>query len=138
MLIFLLVIQFSKLWNSHLRPDPRFPIYHAVGEWLSLNTPAEATVGTLEVGIIGYYAQRPMVDFSGLIQPAIAVELGNRGSYAAAAYWAIAQYHPDYLVLKAGEFPDVEAKYLPGCQRQATFAGETYSFNSDMHIYACP
>jgi hypothetical protein len=136
--LFLLVVQFGKLWNMHLSPDQRIPIYHAIGEWLSANSPSEATVGTLEVGIIGYYAQRPMVDFSGLIQPEVAINIGESGSYAAAAYWAIAQYAPNYLVLRAGEFPDVEAKYLPECQLQATFLGEAYHFNSEMSVYACP
>jgi hypothetical protein len=41
------------------------------------------------VGIIGYYAQQPMIDFAGLIQPEIAVQLGQTGSYSAAASWAI-------------------------------------------------
>ena len=42
-------------------------MYGVVGDWLQDHTPPHATVGTLEVGIIGYYSQRSMVDFAGLI-----------------------------------------------------------------------
>ena len=47
----------------------RLKIYSALGKWLDANLPPEASVGALEVGIIGYYSHRSMVDFAGLIQP---------------------------------------------------------------------
>ena len=137
-LLFLLLLQAGKLWNQHLRPDARYPIYRAAGEWLRQNTPANASVGTLEVGIIGYYARRPMIDFSGLIQPDIAVALGQTGSYAAAAYWAVTQYTPDVLVLQQGLFPEIESTILSHCQLEISYPGADYDYAFNLGIYTCP
>ena len=57
-------------------PDQRLSIYPRVGEWLRTHTGPNATVGTLEVGMVGFYSQRPMIDFAGLIQPETALQLG--------------------------------------------------------------
>ncbi len=81
------------------RPDPRLAVYQEIGEWLKSETPQTATVGTLEVGIIGYYSQRTMIDFSGLIQPEIARQLSVEGTYGGSTKWAIEHYAPDYVVL---------------------------------------
>lgn len=134
----LLLAQMDKLWNMHHTPDPRYPVYRAIGEWLRENTPSDTAVGTLEVGIIGYYAQRTMVDFSGLIQPEIAGILGTSGSYADAARFAYENIHFDYLVLHQGMFPDLEAEIPSGCQRQVTLPGEVYDYAYNVDIYACP
>jgi hypothetical protein len=47
-----------------------------------------------EVGVLGYYAERPMVDFLGLLEPDVADALA-RGDL----YWALLHYQPDYLAL---------------------------------------
>jgi hypothetical protein len=138
LLVGLLVLQLGHLWQMHLAPDPRLPIYRAAGQWLNAHTPAETSVGTLEIGIIGYYAQRPMVDFAGLIQPAIATQLGQSGSYAESARWGFDTYKPDYVVLHQGLFPALEAEVLSRCQHQVTFPAEEYNYTFDMSIYACP
>ncbi len=41
--------------------------YTEVGKWLSRSTPANATVSCVEVGIIGYYSERRIVDLMGLV-----------------------------------------------------------------------
>jgi hypothetical protein len=133
-----LLFQIGKLWNMHFSPDPRYPIYRAVGDWLRENSPSEASVGTLEVGIIGYYAQRTMVDFSGLIQPDIAAQFGQAGSYNAVAQWAVRQYKPEYLVLQQGLFTEIETGTLSQCQQQVTLPGEAYGYTYDMGIFFCP
>jgi hypothetical protein len=138
LMTFLLLVQADKLWNQHLKPDARYPIYRAAGEWLRENTPTDASVGTLEVGIIGYYARRPMVDFSGLIQPDIAVILGQTGSYPAAGYWAVSLYSPQYLVLQQGQFPEIEANILPLCQVEISFPAAPYGYAFNLDIYSCP
>ncbi|WP_322487845.1 glycosyltransferase family 39 protein [Chloroflexus sp.] len=79
--------------------DQRLTVYRAAGEWLAANTAPAASVATLEIGIIGYYAQRPLIDFAGLLQPDIAAQLGS-GGFPAAAQYAIDRYQPQYLVLQ--------------------------------------
>ena len=77
-----------------LQQPSRLELYRAVGDWLKENTPPDARVGTLEVGIIGYYSQRPMVDFAGLIQPEVARQLRQNTTYDDAALWAAQRYRP--------------------------------------------
>jgi len=89
--------------------DQRLVVYRAAGEWLAAYTAPTATVATLEIGIVGYYAQRPMIDFAGLVQPDIAGQLGP-GHYIAAASYAIDRYRPDYLVLYEHIFPLLAAR----------------------------
>src|SRR4030067_669086 len=84
----LALAQGYSLWNLRRQADPRQAIYRAVGEWLQLNTETDSQVGTLEVGIIGYYADRPMVDFAGLIHPAISAQFTTQTTYQDSALFA--------------------------------------------------
>ena len=138
----LLLILLSAQGISAMRlkgtPDTRIAIYRAVGEWLRTNTPLQASVGALEVGIIGFYAQRQMLDFAGLIQPEVALQLQKNTTYEDAAQWAIGRYHPDYLVLLDGLFPGLESEYIPNtCCLEKTITGLSYNYAGDINIYAC-
>lgn len=75
-------------------PEVKTDVYRRVGEWLAVNTPADADVGVTEVGVMGYYSRRRMVDFLGLLRPEVAEAL-RRGDVA----WALFHYQPDYLAL---------------------------------------
>ncbi len=101
-------IEMASVRTISQHPDARLGIYQEVGEWLFTNTPADASVGTLEVGIIGYYAQRPMIDFAGLLQPDVVQVFRPDATYDDTAQWAIEQYRPDYLVLQVGVLPRME------------------------------
>jgi len=82
--------------TSKVLPEAKVDSYRRVGEWLAANTPEGTLVGVTEVGIIGFYAQRPMVDFLGLLQPDVARAL-QRGDMA----YALLRYQPDYVALTA-------------------------------------
>ena len=118
--------------------DPRAAIYRDVGLWLQENTPETAKIGALEIGIIGYYAQRPVIDFAGLIQPLTAAQLSRDTTYDEVAEWASQHYQPDYLILQAGLFPQLEAGYAAQyCQVVHQFPGQAYGYQEDLDIYAC-
>lgn len=137
LVLLLLVAQARPLW-SHRRPaDPRYKIYRAVGEWLQANTLPGAAAGMLEVGVIGYYAHRPVVDFAGLIQPAVAAQLQRDTTYDDAAFWAVNHYRPDYLVLFPNVFPRLEGYIADRCDLVVTFLGVEYGYSQDIWIYAC-
>lgn len=105
LLLLLCLPQLSGLRYLYTHPDSRAGIYREVGEWLAKNTPPEASIGALEVGIIGYYADRRMIDFAGLIQPDVGQQMRYETTYEDTAIWAVHQYHPNYLVLNPGWFP---------------------------------
>jgi len=120
------------------QPDARYAIYRAAGEWLADHTDADATVGALEVGILGYYARRPMVDFAGLIQPEVAAQLAVGTDYEHAALWAVEHYQPQYLALFPGDFPSLELEYVAQhCRLSEAFAGQKFGFGKDLAIFDC-
>jgi hypothetical protein len=140
--IFLLVLlSFSQAFHLGLvrqNSDFRFPIYKAAGIWLRENTTEDAVVATLEVGITGYFAQRTMIDFAGLIQPEVAEIFNYDRHYEAAAIWASENYRPDYLLIFDGQFPDLRNRYLPkACELVRNLEGETYNYPTDLQIFKC-
>jgi hypothetical protein len=87
--------------------DSRLEVYRQIGQWLEANTPPEASVGLLEVGIVGYYAERPVADFAGLIQPEVARRFTPSTTYQESAGWTIRTYEPDYVLLHRGTFAEI-------------------------------
>jgi hypothetical protein len=81
---------------SKVLPEAKVDVYEQAGRWLRANTPPEALVGVTEVGVMGYYSERPMLDFLGLLEPDVAEALA-RGDLT----WALLRYQPDYLALTA-------------------------------------
>ena len=135
----LALAQASALNRMRQTPDNRLVIYQEVGQWLADNTPPNATVGTLEVGIIGYYARRPIVDFAGLIQPDVAGQLAAQTTYDDAALWAMRFYRPDYLAIRDGSLPRLEQEATAsGCEPVQHFAGAPVGFSGDMTVFTCP
>ena len=72
-------------------------LYIETGRWLAAHTPPRSRVGYYEIGYIGFYGDRPMIDALGLIDPAIAPAV-------VAHDWARAfrQSRPDYILEKPG------------------------------------
>lgn len=67
--------------------------YVAAGRWLAEHTPPGSTAGLVEVGLVGYYSQRPIIDFLGLVTPGVDPYLVKH-DYAG----MMEAYHPDYYV----------------------------------------
>lgn len=55
----------------------RYDFYKYVGEKIKNETPSNASVGVTEIGIIGWYSERRIIDFCGLLQPHISENLGS-------------------------------------------------------------
>ena len=122
--------------RSH--PDPRLGIYEEVGNWLRENTEPDSSVGALEVGIIGYYGEREMVDFAGIIQPAIAAQLGPSSTYEDAAIWGTQRYQPDFVVLNSLGYPRLlEEIVKPRCHSEEEFVGIPYGYEGNLIVYHC-
>ena len=118
--------------------DNRLVIYGVAGEWLRHHTPLNASIGTLEVGILGFYAQRRMIDFAGLIQPEVSDQFTRYTTYEDGALWAVEHFHPDYLVLFEHQFPRLEQVYTaPHCNVIQRFAGKLYGYSNDLNVYIC-
>ncbi len=137
----LIILLAAVLWGQgkgvnyiYHHPDKRVDIYRQVGTWIDENTLPEASVGTLEVGIIGYYAHRRMIGFAGLIQPDVAQQMRQETTYQDTTLWAVQHYRPDYLVMR----PDEASAYdlvLEHCSTQQVFTSEKYQ--GELTVYEC-
>ena len=68
--------------------------YRSAGLWLAANTPVNATVAAVEIGFIGWYSDRPIVDILGLVNPLNAAAVGRRDLFT----W-LGLYAPDYILV---------------------------------------
>jgi hypothetical protein len=136
LLAILLIAQITSLQGLAGVPDQRVAIYKQVGNWLRENTPEHISVGSLETGLIGFYAQRRMIDFAGLLDPDIAKSMPEGGTFEDAARYAVERYHPEVIVLQEGLFPALEEKYIPeNCRTMVRFEDERYPY--PVVLYNC-
>ena len=70
----------------------------AVARWVHQNTPPDATIAAHDIGAIGYFSQRPLLDLAGLISPDVAPLLDDEA--ALADY--VRDSQADYLVTAPG------------------------------------
>jgi hypothetical protein len=134
----LTISQFNLFLQVRKYTDNRVKIYRSVGNWLRENSDPDATVGSLEIGVIGYYAHRPMIDFAGLLYPKVADKLTANSSYAVTAKWVAEHMRPDYFVLQDGSFGGLEQGYIARhCEREKTFPGKLYGYALNLQVYKC-
>jgi len=130
-------IQFFGLRNLSTNKDKRINIYRDIGTWISENTPPESTIGVLEVGIIGFYSQRTMIDFAGLIRPDIITQKKIFETYQEKSIWIIHYQKPDYLILHKNFFSrDIPTFLTNQCILIKNFECIDNQ-HVDMEIYQC-
>ena len=76
-----------------------------MAHWLRENTPADATIATHDIGALGYFARRRLLDTTGIITPCVLEYLrpGVAADSGVLAYLQTAR--PDYLVILPGWYP---------------------------------
>lgn len=52
-----------------IRSNPVQLHYRNIGLWIRFNTPPDAQIAAVEIGTLGFYSRRPMIDILGLITP---------------------------------------------------------------------
>jgi hypothetical protein len=70
----------------------------AVARWLARNTPADALIASHDIGAIGYFAERPLLDLAGLITPDIIPWLTDEDTLSQ----YVLRSSADYLVTAPG------------------------------------
>jgi len=97
---------------SKVLPETKVDIYERVGRWIAANTPATATLGVTELGVMSYYAKRTTYDFLGLTLPSELPAI-RRGDFVG----GLLRLQPDYLALTS-----INALYDANPQRDDWFA----------------
>lgn len=59
-----------RWWLAPGQGDWRLPAYRAAGTWIRDHTPPGSEVALEEIGIVGYFGERPVRDLIGLVTPA--------------------------------------------------------------------
>jgi len=85
-------VEFTYLTHTGL-PEPRNAAYEMLGNWLRQNTDATARVAAAEIGVVGYFSGRPMVDMAGLMHKEGPAELRKRN-----AGWWLARRKPEIVI----------------------------------------
>jgi hypothetical protein len=136
-LVVLVFLHWRQTWLTGLQVDNRYQIYQAAGDWLRLSTPPSASVGALEIGIIGYYGERKMIDFAGLLQPDVAAQMRCETTYQDTALYAVQNYQPDYVVIGRGWLPILEMELNDRCSVVNILNAGDYAYNTDLITYRC-
>ena len=71
----------------------RIEEYARIGGWLKMNTPSNASVAMVEIGTVGYYSDRFIVDVLGLVNKYNADYIAKSDVYG----W-LSHYQPDYIL----------------------------------------
>jgi len=130
-------VHLSKVIQLSHQIDARIPIYTEIGKWIAENTPKDSTIGVLEVGIIGYYSDRKMIDFASLIRPEVAIQMKAETTYQDTAVWVLENLHPDFMVLREDFFSGPYLDSLnKSCEWIKTFNGKSDGF-ANMEVYKC-
>lgn len=115
-----------------LEPSGGKQLYIAAGRWLQQHTPPDASVGYFEIGYVGYYAERRMIDPVGLANPGVAPHIAQRD-----LTWAYRFYQPDYIVHNPLIFQPYIGKMLdePWFQQQYHQVGTVDYLGAVLDIY---
>lgn len=87
--------------------------------WIAANTPADSVIAAHDIGALGYYGNRRILDLAGLINPQIIPDLDS--SAAISDY--LQQTRPDYVII----FPDWYVPPLTVPLEEVYSTGGTYS-----------
>ena len=96
----ILVIVLSGAWAMAVKThrlktwrNPKIEAYLDAAAWLKANTPADATVGFIEVGTIAFFSDRQIIDLLGLVTPGTEVYLTARDNAG-----LFKSLHPEYYI----------------------------------------
>lgn len=97
-----------------------------VAKWLAANTPPGATIAAHDIGAIGYFSRRPILDLAGLISPEVIPFIRDE---AQLGQWLQAK-GAHYFVTFPDWYPQLATRWPP------VFAGTSAFSPEHMTVYA--
>ncbi len=85
-------------------PDWKAHVYPETARWIAANTNPSASLATIDIGHLGYWSERPIVDIVGLAQPDVSAHIAQ-GDFG----YAIRHYQPDLVLIGYSWLPEVQA-----------------------------
>jgi hypothetical protein len=87
------IVFYNNIKITNVERGP-FPSYKEIGIWLKKNTSKDSKVALVEIGTVGWYSERYIIDILGLVNPYNAKLIGERKF----AKW-LEYYEPDYILV---------------------------------------
>ena len=84
-------------------PDWKAQVYPDTARWIAANTNASANFATIDIGHLGYWSGRPIIDIVGLAQPDVSPHIAQ-GDFG----YAIRHYQPDMVLIGFSWIPEVQ------------------------------
>ena len=104
----LLIGKQSRFSYTSLSSVGSYLSYREIGVWLKEHTHTDAKIACVEIGHIGWYSQRYVIDILGLVNPYNAKFIGDQKL----SEW-LHYYHPDYILIHDPIWPhEVSARDL--------------------------
>ena len=106
-----------------------------VAQWLRDNTAEDALIASHDIGAIGYFAERPLLDLAGLVSPEVITFIADDR--------AISQYvlesEADYLVTAPGwPYEDVASGENVHLEYSTNYAWTVEQGMNNMTVYRLP
>jgi hypothetical protein len=98
----------------------------AVAQWLDRNTPPDAVIAAHDIGAIGYFARRPILDLAGLISPEVIPFIRDE---AKLGDWMMTR-GARYFVTFPDWYPQLKTRWPP------VFSGNSSFSPEHMTVYA--
>jgi hypothetical protein len=92
----------------------------ATARWVAENTPPGALVAAHDIGALGYFSGRPLLDLAGLVSPQVIPFIRDQEQLAA----YLDKQQADYLVTFPGWYPLLVRELHPVYQSHGTIAPE--------------
>jgi arabinofuranosyltransferase len=80
-----------------------------MGQWLAKNTPEDAVLATHDIGAIGYFSGRRVLDTVGLVTPEVLPFLRQYPSAAQGVWAFLNDQKPDYVIMLPNWYPELSA-----------------------------
>ncbi len=86
-------------------PDWKAQAYPDAARWVAQNTNTSANLSTIDIGHLGYWSERKIIDIVGLAQPDVAAHIAE-GDFG----YAIREYQPDMVLIGATWLPEIQSE----------------------------
>jgi hypothetical protein len=106
----------------------------ATAKWVAENTPPDALVAAHDIGALGYFGDRPLLDLAGLISPDVIPFIRDEARLRA----YLDSQAADYLVTFPGWYPSLTNATLPVFQTQAGFSPSLGGENMAVYRWQVP
>lgn len=84
-------------------PNWKALVYPETGRWIAQNTNPSASLATIDIGHLGYWSGRQIIDIVGLAQPDVAPHIA-KGDFG----YAIQHYQPDLILIGYTWLPEIQ------------------------------